>query len=88
MASTTTIKELRNMQISDLIKEIKSQRTLVAKLRLGVKMQKEKDTSKYTREKKQLSRMMTVLTEKRAEELQKAIADATVPAPELTAKAK
>jgi len=67
MAHLTTIKELRNMQIGDLIREILQHMSLVAKLRLGIKMKKEKDSAKYKREKKQLSRMQTVLSEKKAE---------------------
>ena len=65
MATTvTTIGELRSMQLSDLRREVRTQRVLVTKLRLGIDLQKEKDTAKYKREKKILSRMMTVLSEK------------------------
>ena len=64
MATTLSMKELRTMQQSDLQKELKSQRAVVAKLAIGIQMQKEKDTAKYRREKKVLSRMMTALGEK------------------------
>ncbi len=64
MSSTTTITELRTMQIADLRKEIRSHRTHLQKMRLQITMNTEKDTGKYRRDKKQLARMMTVLTEK------------------------
>ena len=64
MATTLSMKELRSMQQSDLQKELQSQRAVVAKLAIGIQMQKEKDTAKYRREKKVLSRMMTALGEK------------------------
>lgn len=51
------------MQEKDLAKEIRDQQNLVVKLRMGVKMQKEKDSAKYIRAKKQLARMKTVLNE-------------------------
>ncbi|MFH1670412.1 MAG: 50S ribosomal protein L29 [Patescibacteria group bacterium] len=63
MASILTIAELRKMQSEDLLRELCEQAAIVAKLRLGIKMNKEKDTGKYRREKKQLSRMQTVITE-------------------------
>jgi len=64
MASLLSIAELKKMQVKDLLRELREQSALVAKMRLGIKMKKEKDTGKYRREKKQLSRMQTVLTEK------------------------
>lgn len=54
------------MQHADLARDTRDQRTLVSKLRLGIKLQKEKDTAKYRREKKLLSRMLTILSEKSA----------------------
>lgn len=69
MAKQTSIAELRTMQMKDLLGEIRTQERLVSKLRLGVKLRKEKDTAKYKSEKKQLARMRTVLAEKRADEL-------------------
>jgi ribosomal protein L29 len=57
------------MQLPDLIKEMKSQEVLVATLRLGVCMQKEKDTAKYRRAKRQFSRIKTIVEQKRSEEL-------------------
>ena len=64
MASTITTKELRNMTHGDLAKDVTAQRGLVAKLGMGIRLQKEKDTAKYRREKRALARMLTILTEK------------------------
>jgi ribosomal protein L29 len=64
MASLLSIAELRKMQPKDLLRELREQAATVAKLRLGIKMNKEKDSGKYSREKKQFARMKTVLTEK------------------------
>ncbi|MBT4119429.1 MAG: 50S ribosomal protein L29 [Candidatus Peribacter sp.] len=60
MSSLTTIKELNKMSPEDLRKEVIAQENTVVKLRLGVKLGKEKDSAKYIREKKQLARMKTV----------------------------
>jgi ribosomal protein L29 len=60
MATLITIKELCKMSPEDLRKEIVQQENMVVKLRLGVKLGKEKDSAKYIREKKQLARMKTV----------------------------
>ena len=64
MATTLTTKELRNMTREDLLKDLTAQRGLVARLNMGIRLQKEKDTAKYRREKRALARMMTILTEK------------------------
>ncbi|MBU0458785.1 hypothetical protein KJ652_02635 [Patescibacteria group bacterium] len=69
MSSLLSIDELTNMQLPDLLREIKEQSSQVAKMRLGIKMNKEKDNAKYKREKKQLARMQTVLTEKSKEDI-------------------
>lgn len=60
MSTLTSIKELQKMSPADLHKEIVQQENIVVKLRLGVKLGKEKDSAKYIREKKQLARMKTV----------------------------
>ena len=67
MATKISIKELKNMPTDDLQREIKEQSAVVAKLRLSVKMNKEKDSAKYKKEKKQMARMKTVLKEKQSE---------------------
>lgn len=64
MTNNTTIKELQKMNPKDLLKEIAQQEANVVKLRLGVKLGKEKDSAKYIRARKQLARMKTVLTQK------------------------
>src|SRR3989344_5315168 len=64
MPTMTTIKELKTMTPEDLRTEVRDQETLVLKLRLGVKLGKEKDSAKYIRERKQLARMKTIATEK------------------------
>ncbi len=81
MAKLATTKELRSMQINDLLHEIVELELAVGKLRLGVKLRKEKDTGKYRREKRHLARMKTVLTEKRSEQLPTAKPVSTVPTP-------
>ncbi|PIQ75914.1 50S ribosomal protein L29 [Candidatus Peregrinibacteria bacterium CG10_big_fil_rev_8_21_14_0_10_49_24] len=81
MAKLVSIIELRKMQPADLRKEIREQEVAVTKLRLGVELRKEKDSAKYKREKVQLARMKTVLTEKQTEQLLKASTEPTVAAP-------
>lgn len=80
MAAQSTIIELRKMPRKDLEREVRSQRATVAKLRLAVHMQKEKNSAKYSNEKKQLARMMTVLEEIRRNELSSADSGTTVSA--------
>lgn len=63
MATTTTTTELRKMTAADLAKEIRALEGEVVKLRLGVKLGKEKDSAKYVRQRKQLARMKTVYSE-------------------------
>lgn len=64
MITQSTMTELQSMPLDDLRREVRGKREALAKLRLGVEMQKEKDTAKYRREKKMLSRMLMVLGEK------------------------
>ena len=77
MSSLTTTTELRTMSLEDLRREIRAHQTLTQKMRLQITMNTEKDTARYRREKRQLARMMTVLTEK----LKLKPKTATVPAP-------
>jgi len=67
MATASTATELKGMDIDSLRKELKALRTSVAKLKMGIAMQKEKDTAKYQKEKKQLARMLTVVSAKELE---------------------
>ena len=78
--SAITIKELRGMELSDLRKEIRAQGTLVQKMRIQITMNTEKDSAKYRRERKMLARMLTVLTEKAKDSLQKPKKASTVAA--------
>lgn len=64
MATHLSIAELRNMTVTDLLREVESERIHVAQLRLGVKVGKEKDTARYRREKKYLARMLGVISAK------------------------
>lgn len=66
MATTLTTKELRAMQATDLRKELSEKQILLQKIRLGIELRKEKDTAKLKRERRQISRMQTILREKRA----------------------
>ena len=56
------------MSLADLLKEAKQKATEVAKLRLSIKMQKEKDSAKYKREKKYFARLQTIISRKRNEQ--------------------
>ena len=88
MSKLTSIIELRKMQIKDLQGEVNAQEHLVSKLRLGVKLNKEKNSAKYKGEKKQLARMNTVLTEKQTEKLLMEESKSTVSAPSKALAAK
>lgn len=88
MSTLATIAELLKMPLEDLIREIQEQRTLVARLRLEVKMGKQKDIAKYQREKKQLARMLTVMVQKQEKELQNTNSDTTLSAPSADASKK
>lgn len=68
MSKYLSTTELHKMSVEDLHTEIRSSRNLIAKLRLGVTLQKEKNTAKYDNEKKQLARMLTVLSQKKKAE--------------------
>ena len=56
----STYGELEAMPKEDLRREVVSQRALVRKMRMGILLNKEKDTAKYRRERRQLARMLTV----------------------------
>ena len=60
--------ELQKMSIADLTAEIRESNTQLAKLGMGLRLQKEKDSAKYKKEKKHLARMKTVLTARKKEE--------------------
>lgn len=69
------------MSAADLQQEIAKQKRTVAKMRLAIANQSDKNTSKLRKERKTLARLSTVLTEKQAEELQKSKQESTVSAP-------
>jgi ribosomal protein L29 len=56
-----TTGELRKMQRSDLQKEVDERRAQIAKTRLDIDLQKEKDTAKHRKAKRELARILTVL---------------------------
>lgn len=76
MPKVLTLTELRNMKEEDLLKEINQQYRAVAALQLTVKSGKDKGSHLYKRGKKQLSRMLTVLSE-----LRHKAPEASIPAP-------
>jgi ribosomal protein L29 len=63
MAATVTLKELRTMSPKDIRTEASEKRVSIAKLKMAVSMRSEKDTAKVKRERRQLARMLTVLSE-------------------------
>jgi ribosomal protein L29 len=85
MTSSTSINDLRKLSVADLQQEIRTQRSLVAKMRMGVTMRTEKDTAKYKRERVHLARLLTVLSSKQGP-LPERTSDATIPAPSATPK--
>ena len=76
MSKILSMDELRKMKEADLQKEIAEQQRLVSKLRLDLKRGKEKGSHLYKNAKKQLSRMLTVLSV-----LQKTEAASSISAP-------
>lgn len=67
MAAFSTITELRNMQASELEKDLQEKKGVVAKMRIDIDMRSQKDTAQYKKEKKQVARIQTVLSEKKAD---------------------
>lgn len=90
MASLSTITELRNMQAAELEKDLQEKKLAVAKMRLDIDMRSQKDTAQYKKEKKQVARIQTILTEKKADGkgLKTAQKTATVRAPRASKGAK
>jgi ribosomal protein L29 len=64
MAANLTATELRKMPVADLRKEISSHQSEMAKMRLGLEMRSFKDSAKLRRFRKELARMLTVVSEK------------------------
>jgi ribosomal protein L29 len=65
------IAQLREKTINELGKEIVKQRELLAKLRLQMKVNPPKDTNQLGKERKKLAQMLTILKEKKDEEILK-----------------
>lgn len=68
MAHQSSIIELRNMQVADLTRESRGLRNEVAKMKIGINLGKQKNTGDYRDAKRQLARMLTVLTNKQKTE--------------------
>ncbi|TSC60761.1 MAG: hypothetical protein Greene041662_64 [Candidatus Peregrinibacteria bacterium Greene0416_62] len=64
MAKLPTITETRKMSIEDLRSEAATIRREAARIRLGVELSKEKDTSQVKKLRKHLAQILTVLQEK------------------------
>ncbi len=79
--------EYLSMSPVDLRTEIRAHEALVRKMRLGIELNKEKDTAKYRRERKALARMKAALAQlpeapkTQKPELKKSAKARTVPAP-------
>lgn len=80
MSKHVSMKELRNMQPADILREVRTLRAELAKQRMGLALGKEKNSGSYKANKRQIARMLTVATEKTGESLQAKQADSTVPA--------
>jgi len=80
MPKTSATGELKAMQMPDLVREMKAQALLLEQLRLGVKLQKEKDTAKLRRERRKFAQMKTEWTRKTVAQLQGSQKPSTVPA--------
>lgn len=63
MSTTTTITELKRMTPQELRKELEIKRTEVAKMRLGLALQSEKNSGLYRAHRKEIARMTMVLSE-------------------------
>lgn len=64
MSTRVSYIELMKMPLEDLRRDTHAQDLQVRKLRMGVQLGKEKDTAQYRRERLQLARMKTALTQK------------------------
>ncbi len=62
MSTITPIAELQRMTPEELRREIGMRRVEYAKMRLGIEMQKEKNHAAFKSRRKEIARMMTVLT--------------------------
>lgn len=88
MPKVTAMTELRGMPLQELRREIRDKQALVAKMRMGIQLKKEKDSATYRREKLAVARMMHALREKGEEPLPKNASSPKVSAPAKKPRAK
>lgn len=89
MATTSTITDLRQMQLADLEKDLQEKKLDLAKLRMNIGMMSQKDTSHHKKSKKEIARIQTVINEKKGQgmTLKSDEKNATVRAPRTSKKA-
>lgn len=80
MARSFAMTELQNMPLNDLLHEMKEVSSAILRLKMGVRLRKEKDTAKLRRERRRLARILTVVTQKQGSALKASSRPSTVPA--------
>ena len=82
MTKVVSTTELRQMQGTELQREVLQKRAAIAKMSLGLAMRSEKDSAAYRRHRKELARLLTILSEKKPSPALKTVAkNATISAP-------
>ena len=81
MSPQSAITELLKMSPEDLHREVRAKRLVIRKLKLQIGMNTEKDTARYRRERRELNRLLTILSEKSASALPKEAKASTVTSP-------
>lgn len=83
MSAHLTAAELRKMSVEDIRKEVREKQAVASKSRLAIALQSEKDTAAYRRGRKEVARMLTILSEKESEQeqLNTGTKQATMPPP-------
>lgn len=64
MSTDGTIDELRTLSREELEREMKEKRFSVAKIRIAIRLQKEKDTARLRKERRTLARLSMVFKER------------------------
>lgn len=64
MSADGTIDELRALSREELEREIQEKRFSVAKIRIAIRLQKEKDTARLRKERRTLARLSAVFKER------------------------
>lgn len=64
MSAHMTMDELRKLSQEELQREIQQRRFDIAKMRLAIRLQKEKDTARLPKERRTLARLSMVLRER------------------------